>query len=70
MQYIAELYANFCYLGIAIFNFILGIVIALFFSVTIKMMVIRCWSFDVQYNYVYTKELRSYMGGNLHCLST
>ena len=36
VQYITELYANFYYLGIAIFNFILGIIIAFIFSVTYK----------------------------------
>ena len=35
-QYITELYANFCYPGIAIFNFILGIIIAFIFSATYK----------------------------------
>lgn len=42
-QYIAELYADFGYLGVAIFNFIIGIVLSLILSVTSR----KWWLFAI-----------------------
>ena len=57
VQYITELYANFI-LGIMCITFI--------FSVIYKNDDYSLLDFNVQYKYVYAKELRYYMSGNFY----